>query len=506
MILRGLMDQSLGGFVCIRGYATLGELARASSADLDYQRDLIKIHRETVIRFLRNRKNLFFPEVILSCLLSYDFSKPKAVSGLQPLADVLSGKGFRSNTDGITVAVRRLAFKGKTDARAATALQIATLNVPDKLLRLPSSPLFRIDGNHRLSAADTDEEFRDIIAPFCLILFGDASEDKRNSKTIFHNINSKSIALTPEENLRIILDDSTLFPDDELKEPTSFGWPYLLARKAKSSIEPAAVPALKGVLKHPRTVLVDLFKLLIEKKAIKASEKSLPDVEGCLRSIHDIYNADDDLKANECIGLFQAFVYFALTDSKNHHLKAFRHWVQGNHLPALKSTEALGLIEIFERVHTARKRTVFISMQFGESTSATYKTIKKTVDQINKECRPKIKIEPLRIDKLIKGHSFTITDEILNAIEDSGLLLADLTHGNKNVYHEVGYLMGLNKGRHIKQENFVLLVRDRGKGRVEKDVGFNLKGVSQIRFKEMNELEDELNTTIRTYYGLGPST
>src|SRR5688572_10081003 len=104
MILRGLMDQSLGGFVCIRGYTALGDLARVSHPDLDYQRDLIKTHRDTIIRFLRNRQNLFFPEVILSCLLNYDFAKPRAISGLQPLADVLAGKGFKSNTNGITVS------------------------------------------------------------------------------------------------------------------------------------------------------------------------------------------------------------------------------------------------------------------------------------------------------------------------------------------------------------------------------------------------------------------
>jgi hypothetical protein len=504
MILRGLMDQSLGGFVCIRGYAPLGELARVSHADLDYQRDLIKTHRETVIRFLKNRKNLFFPEVILSCLLSYDFTKPKAVSGLQPLADVLAGRGFKSNTNGMTIAVKRMPFKAATDQRVPTALQIATLNVPDALLADAQPPLFRIDGNHRLSAADKEEEFQDIVAPFCVILFGDGMEDRRNSKTIFHNINSKSIPLTSEENLKIILDDEALFSDEALKDPSNFGWPFLLARKAKASVEPAAVPALKHVLKDSRAVLVDLFRLLIEKKAVKASEKDLPDVQTCLRTVHDLYTADEDLKANQCVGLFQAFVYFCLTDARDGRLAPFKHWVKGNHLAAMKATDAHALIDIFERVHTARKRTIFISMQFGASTDATFKTIKKTVDQINNECRPKIKIEPLRIDKLVKGHSFTITDEILAAIEDSGLLIADLTHGNKNVYHEVGYLMGLNRGKHLKQENFVLLVRDGGKGNVEKDVGFNLKGVSQIRFKEMNDLEEELGRVIRTYYGLAP--
>jgi hypothetical protein len=376
--------------------------------------------------------------------------------------------------------------------------------VPDKLLTITPPPLFRIDGNHRLSAADTEQEFRDIVAPYCVILFGDGQADKRNSKTIFHNINSKSIPLTSEENLRIILDDEALFPDEALKDPANFGYPFLLARKAKASVELAAVPALKLVLKDSRAVLVDLFRLLVEKKAIKTSEKDLPDVQGCLRKVHDLYAADKDLKANFCVGLFHAFVYFCLTDARDGRLKPFQLWVKGNHLAAMKATDAHALIDIFERVHTARRRTIFISMQFGSGTEATFKTIKKTVDQINKECRPKIKIEPLRIDRLNKGHSFTITDEILSAIEDSGLLIADLTHGNKNVYHEVGYLMGLNRGRHLKQENFVLLVRDKGNGNVEKDVGFNLKGVSQIRFKEMNDLEEELSSVIRTYYGLGP--
>ena len=345
------------------------------------------------------------------------------------------------------------------------------------------------------------------MSTFLQILAGNALEsarttsNKRNSKTIFHNINSKSIPLTSEENLRIILDDETLFPDDALKEPANFGWPYLLARKAKGSVEPAAVPALKHVLKDRRAVLVDLFKLLIEKKAIKDSEKDLPDVQGCLTKVQEIYNLDEDLKANHCVGLFHAFVYFCLTDAKDGRLKPFKHWVKGNHLAAMKTTDAHALIEIFERVHTARKRTVFISMQFGDNTNATFETIKKTVEQINKDCRPKIKIEPLRIDKLNKGHSYAITDELLDAIEGSGLLIADVTHGNKNVYHEVGFLMGLNRGKHAAQDNFVLIVRQTDQ--IEKDVGFNLKGVSQIRFKEMNDREAELTKTIRTYYGLG---
>lgn len=502
MILRGLMDQSLGGFVCIRGYAPLGELARVSHADLDYQRDLIKTHRETVIRFLRNRRNLFFPEVILSCLLNYDFTLPRAVSGMQPLADVLAGKGFKSNTDGMTVTIKRMPFRGTADARALNALQVATLTVPDALMTKTPLPLFRIDGNHRLSAADQEAEFKDIVAPFCVILFGSGDEGNRNSKTIFHNINSKTIPLTSEENLRIILDDATLFPDETLKEPTSFGWPFLLARKAKPSIEPTAVPALKDVLQHPRTALVDLFKLLIEKRAIPKSAAKLPDVQACFKKVDAIYAADDDLRAKHCLGLFHAFVYFCLTDPERKMLKPFQHWVAGNRLAALKETDAHALIEIFESIYTAKARTVFVSMQFGEETDDTFDTIRRTVNAVNTEARPKIKIKPLRIDKLNKGHSYTITDLILTAIEESGLLIADLTHANPNVYHEVGYIMGLNRGRGLKQENFILIAREEPGSKLDMKVGFNLRGVSQIRFKRFAELEAKLATHIRKYYGL----
>ena len=504
MILRGLMDQSLGGFACIRGYAPMGELARISHADLDYQRDLIKTHRETVIRFLKNRKNLFFPEVILSCLLSYDFSKARAVSGLQPLVDVLSGKGFKSNIDGMTVGVKRLPFKGTSDSRAETALQIATLNVPDELLATGQSPLFRIDGNHRLSAADTESQFKDIVTPYCVILFGDDLEDKRNSKTIFHNINSKSIPLTSEENLKIILDDEVLFPDDALKDESSFGWAYLLARKIKGSVEPAAVPALKGVLTDRRAALVDLFKLLLEKKAVTKSTSNLSEMQSCLTKVHEIYNNDPELKANHCVGLFHAFVYFCTTNSKDGRLTPFTHWVKGSHLTAMKATDASALIEIFERVQTAKARTVFVSMQFGPTTDFVFDTILKAVDSINKECRPRIKVRPLRIDKHNTGHSYTITDAILTAIEESGLLIADLSQGNKNVYHEVGYVMGLNRAKGLKQGNFILIARDRPEDKLDKRMGFNLKGISQIRFKESIDLEEQLVEQIRLYYELAP--
>ena len=66
MILRGVLDRSLGNMVCIRGFAKLGDLAQVSEADENYQRELIEEHEQEVLGFLRKRDTLFFPEVILS--------------------------------------------------------------------------------------------------------------------------------------------------------------------------------------------------------------------------------------------------------------------------------------------------------------------------------------------------------------------------------------------------------------------------------------------------------
>jgi hypothetical protein len=226
-------------------------------------------------------------------------------------------------------------------------------------------------------------------------------------------------------------------------------------------------------------------------------------VHACFKKVDAIYAADDDLRAKNCLGLFHAFVYFCLTDPARKMLKLFQHWVAGNRLAALKETDAHAIIEIFESIYTAKARTVFVSMQFGDDTDDTYDTITRAVNTVNAEARPKIKIEPLRIDKLNKGHSYTITDAILTAIEESGLLIADLTHANPNIYHELGYLMGLNRGRGLKQENFILIAREEPGSKLDMKVGFNLQGVSQIRFKKFADLEAKLVTHIRTYYGLG---
>jgi hypothetical protein len=108
----------------------------------------------------------------------------------------------------------------------------------------------------------------------------------------------------------------------------------------------------------------------------------------------------------------------------------------------------------------------------------------------------------IRIDKFNKGYSYKITDKILEIIENSGLMIADLSLGNKNVYHEIGYLMGLNQQRESLRHKNIIFIFDNNSGDTNKDIGFNLKGWKQIRFDSTRILEEELTKSIEIFYEL----
>jgi hypothetical protein len=168
----------------------------------------------------------------------------------------------------------------------------------------------------------------------------------------------------------------------------------------------------------------------------------------------------------------------------------------------LTSINATDLIKIFGKIAQSRKRQVFVSMQFSDDTKPNFDAIKIAIDDLNAKHDLDIAIRPIRIDQFDTGFSYEINAEVLRLIEDSGLLIADLTHGNKNVYQEIGYLMGLNQGKGLAHENF-LLVHNASIGDVKKDIGFNIAGIKQLRLNDTNALREAVKEQVSKFYGLG---
>lgn len=493
--LRGVLADTLGGFLVVRGYAKFSELAARSVADPSYQRGLIPRHQAEIQSFYQRGEYLFFPEVVLSLELMADYEKPGAPV-VDPLQLVLEGETFKSNINGVSIKV--------TKTKTAADLARANITLPEEAGKI----LKRIDGNHRISAfeAMTDVQRLDSKpVSFCIVLLRQGQAEQ-SEKALFYNINSKAKPLTSEQIYRSIIDDEAGFPDDVLER--DFGPEFVVCRHARKELNFIYLSKLRDVFgQHVEqddnrcSVLIESLKDLQAERKRLNDLSPLPDKDELLQVIQKLNNsyADDRLQRSASLGLFSAFLFFAIQDGARY--RQFETWVLKNHLYELQAINASDVIRIFEKVAQSRKQQIFVSMWFDEKTKSNFEAIEAAVDDLNKTHAQDIKLKPIRIDQFDTGFSYEITAEILRLIDDSGYLIADLTGGNKNVYHEIGFLMGLNQGRELPHENFLLLHND-GIGEVAKDVGFNLNNFKQIRVSDTNSLREQLKKHIAIYYEL----
>lgn len=506
LILHGVMTETLGGFRVLRGFAKLSDLAACSFAD-DYQRDLRPKHKQDIQAYYQRGEYLFFPEVVLALELQVDYEKKGAPSA-DPMQLLMQGQPFKSNVNGVSIK----------PTKTATDLTRVNVTLPDAAGKV----LKRIDGNHRISAFEalTDKALLDAKpVSFCILLLPQSSA-KQSEKALFYNINSKALPLTSEEVYKGIIDDETGFPDDVLAR--DFGVEFVLCRALRKRLDFDYLPHLRSVFGQPTEAeeLADTrCSMLIESLRDWQAEQqrlnldaSLPSETALLQAIQRINTSyaprhEGDTRLQRCAasGLFSAFLYFALSDAAQtaglQRFAQFENWVLRNHQYELQRINALDLIRIFGKVAQARSRQIFVSMQFSANTEANFTAIQNAVNDLNSEHKLDIQLRPIRIDQFDTGYSYEINDEILRLIEESGYLIADLTYGNKNVYHEIGYLMGLNQGKGLKHENFLLL-HNGNIGDAKTDVGFNLTAIKQLRVNDTNSLREQVKRQIAVFYGL----
>ncbi len=517
MILQGVLDRSLGNFTCLRGYAALGDLYKVSEPDSSYQRDLISHQQHRMEKFLDDGEYLFFPEVILGASLD-DGSNPAQVTQFVYEFDEDKGKKYKFSKFNLNYSVT--SRKTGRESRETILYRRASLTVDDKLLELGGFDMFhRIDGNHRLSILSDDLEtpltedkiqrYSKLNVPYCLVLFNNDNDLNRFSRALFHNVNYRQIALTMEQSLKQILEDEELFSNATLME--KFGAEYLLARKVLQSWDLTMISNIakvidsnKNDLVSKRTFLLKTFENLAKNNLVTLEEQDVDkEVLKFKRKLSEINSEYTHPRLGEQrnSGLLSAFFYYAYQPESK--LTIFKNWVLENHIYQTHDTQALEIIKIFDCVLEARSRTIFVSMQFSTETEENYKAIQDAVSKVNAEFSLSLKIREIRIDQFKKGYSYKIDDELLMLIEDCGLLIADISLGNKNVYHEIGYLMGLNKGAVKSQDNFILLHNKQVAGSdFNKDHGFNIKTYQVLCADGTNSLRNQIKEQIKKYYSL----
>lgn len=269
--LSGILEYSMGGFLCLRGFASYKMLSAVSKSNPEVQRDLIAQHKGDMASFLNSGEYRFFPEVILSTCLSdgrsdYDI--------LQSFHEALqAGRTWNKRIGGFSFAISQNQTKNTLNGFSTTPM-IERLNVTHIKFKEEEVSIFRIDGNHRLSAADYVES--DFLVPFCLLLFRNPDENNRFSRAIFYNINAKQIPLKQEENLKVILESETVFTDEKLKEDPSFGWEYYLARRILKMRVIEKYPFVNMLAKGSEcTYLVEILQSLIKIERLSKDESSI---------------------------------------------------------------------------------------------------------------------------------------------------------------------------------------------------------------------------------------
>jgi hypothetical protein len=510
---RGVIDTAFENFVCLRGFATLEDLVNVSGADDSYQRPLIDGRSRELGDYLERGEYKFFPEVVLSA----DIGNPQALISVQQFLANSEKNWPRTDFGSASLALTARAYHSTKDARVRGRVVDASFTLKGNAPRL-----HRIDGNHRLSANLTDR-VRRYRVPFCIVLFGNVEQASGFARAVFHTINFKQRPMEMEHNLKLILDETAenirLFPSETLLSEPAFGDAYVRARMLLPKINLEYCDAIRnvlqkqaaaGVIESHRTFALGIAQLFNGSEL--SNEEWVSKVFIALKHINSVYAQHDSLKSSANRGLLAAFVFLAMDGgaSERAKLARFTDWIVRGHLADLTEIAPQDLLAIFDKLQMAKHRQVFVAMAFREETKATFQAIQDAIDDVNREHHlGLLPIKPIRIDEFDTWRSHKITDSIMEQIEGCGLVIADLTYGNANVYHEIGYLFGLNSAQQRGRLNNLILIWHKDRAPVEhedakkietNDVRFDLKDWSAIRFKEPNALRKDLAAALVEHY------
>lgn len=179
-----------------------------------------------------------------------------------------------------------------------------------------------------------------------------------------------------------------------------------------------------------------------------------------LTSLISVYKSFNQ-KAFGNIAFLCALVYYAILDKMQ--MQSFIDWAERNGINKitepddLSKDSATNLINMFEQIYQAKKNQIFISMQFGDSQSELiYEKITRAIEKFNEKHKSiHLNATPIRVDRTVESSTFSIQDRILEAIKSCSLIIADLSSSNINVYHEIGYAMGVAESHNMIPNNLL---------------------------------------------------
>ena len=485
--LNGLKSRVMN-YEVIRGFAPISILEEISDPS-KYQRDIIPDHAEAIKKYVEHGTARFFPEIILG------FNKNLLDSShSEDIKIFTSDKGISSSFlhfDKKTKNVK-IQFKLGPDGKIPKELKMA---------------ISRIDGNHRLNRAAefAHEDVEEYIVSFCLIILRE-DQQKGNEELIFHTINNKAISLIDEENLKVIIKNESTFSNEELKKNEIV---LYLTRLIGKDSYPTLSPIFENFGNKKLTNLSVISKIILKSTPCPLDlTKNDSEIRttfllllGKINTIYDSVEQRDKIAKLRYIIPLITYIHLNIgqQDAKKTKwwTKKFVDWIEMNDLFELEDVNCLKIWKIFIKVFESKTNQIFISMQFDKDGKDLFAAINRAIIATGNEQGRKL--ETIRIDEHRKGVTFTIDEEILKKIRDGGLLIGDISTNNANVFHEIGYMMGLSHQRGIEGQ-VILLCNEEKIKTSGGDVKFNLQHQKQLRYSSYAQLELELKAELKAYY------
>lgn len=430
--LSGILEFSMGNFLCLRGYVDYKTLSCISEENKDIQRELLEKHKGEMTAFLNSGEYRFFPEIVLSVsLLTCD--NHSEVSDF--LTAVIGKKEWNKKLGDINISI--------FNHDAGDKNRVAHITFDETKIKLN-----RIDGNHRLSAAN--DVVSDFKVPFCLILCQNPDEENRYSRAIFHNINAKQIPLNLEENLKVILGSPEVFSDDKLKTDPSFGWKYYLARKTIDTVDFTYFSSIKSYINDSKySFFVDLYDFLIKNKSVEEKEEAVEILKSQLVDIEKALVDSEIISTTTNIAVIGALAYYRLTNKFKY--RGFLSWVKKNNIGNVEKLHINDVINLYDEISEHVPKKVFLARWYP---SAEHDG-KDEADRANcrilamKELADELNLELVDLGTCTTG-TFDIRKKMYKDIRECDIFIADVSGARHNVMIEIGYaLKHVDTGRMV---------------------------------------------------------
>lgn len=467
--LSGILEFSMGNFLCLRGYVDYKTLSKISKENKDVQRELIEKHKGEMATFLNVGEYRFFPEVVLSVSL---LSNNNYAEVGEFFTAISSRSEWNKKLGEINISIFN------HDAGDKNRVAHITFDEAKVILN-------RIDGNHRLSAAD--EVVGDFKVPYCLILCQNTDEEGRYSRAIFHNINAKQIPLNLEETLKVIIESPQVFSDDKLKNDPSFGWNFYLCRKIIKDVDFEYFPLIaESIRANKYSFFVELFKYLLENGTIQSDDTALTSIKNKFTDINQALRDSGITSITKNVSVIGALIYYSLTNNMKY--SRFLSWIKKNNIGNVENLKLEDVINLYDEIYKHVPQKVFLARWYPNETNSAYSASLHRLNAL-KEVINELGLELTDLGTR-ETSTFDIREVMYRDIRECDIFIADLSSARHNVMIEVGYAL-----KHIDTNRMIFYFQETD---IEKNVPFDVSHLSYDKITDSAEIKTKIKARIKT--------